>query len=255
MYNDWLDDAQFIAHSAKGSTWKNHKYIAIADGNYIYPDEWLRRPQPRQNYKNINARNEYRKNNPVKKTGPMDGLFSAASNLTRGVGRAASDVGKAVGGFVYNGLPSYARNLIDASGELNDNRDYLLSGKWIDPRTEEEKEAIRAMDRERRERSIAEQQVLDQIELERQIERKMKDHEAYVASQPEREARYQQNVENFKNVVNQLPPVSRALRNPGAAVFDSAQNLYESLMNGDLDASALADEGYSNALNRNRRRR
>ncbi len=27
----------YIEHSAKGTTWKKHKYIAIKDGRYIYP--------------------------------------------------------------------------------------------------------------------------------------------------------------------------------------------------------------------------
>lgn len=28
-----------LAHSAKGQTWKNHKYIAIKNGRYIYPED------------------------------------------------------------------------------------------------------------------------------------------------------------------------------------------------------------------------
>lgn len=31
----------YIAHSAKGSTWKKHKYIKIMNGLYFYPDDYV----------------------------------------------------------------------------------------------------------------------------------------------------------------------------------------------------------------------
>lgn len=31
----------YISHSAKGSTWKKHKYIKIANGLYFYPDDYI----------------------------------------------------------------------------------------------------------------------------------------------------------------------------------------------------------------------
>lgn len=31
----------YIEHSAKGSTWKKHKYIKIANGLYFYPDDYV----------------------------------------------------------------------------------------------------------------------------------------------------------------------------------------------------------------------
>lgn len=38
----------YLAHSAKGQTWGHHKYIAIKNGRYIYPEDL-------GNYKNING--------------------------------------------------------------------------------------------------------------------------------------------------------------------------------------------------------
>lgn len=32
------DYRSYLMHSAKGQTWANHKYIAIKNGRYIYPD-------------------------------------------------------------------------------------------------------------------------------------------------------------------------------------------------------------------------
>ena len=34
--NDYRD---YLEHSARGQTWKNHKYIAIRNGRYIYPND------------------------------------------------------------------------------------------------------------------------------------------------------------------------------------------------------------------------
>lgn len=31
----------YIAHSAKGSRWKKHKYIKIMNGLYFYPDDYI----------------------------------------------------------------------------------------------------------------------------------------------------------------------------------------------------------------------
>lgn len=31
----------YLAHSAKGSTWEKHKYIKIINGLYFYPDEYV----------------------------------------------------------------------------------------------------------------------------------------------------------------------------------------------------------------------
>ena len=39
-----MDD--YIQHSAKGTTWGKHKYIAIKNGRYIYPDDISDRPKP-----------------------------------------------------------------------------------------------------------------------------------------------------------------------------------------------------------------
>lgn len=32
--------SQHIEHSAKGSTWEDHKYIKRIDGTYYYPDNY-----------------------------------------------------------------------------------------------------------------------------------------------------------------------------------------------------------------------
>lgn len=34
--NDWRD---YLMHSVKGSTWKDHKYVRIENGRYIYPED------------------------------------------------------------------------------------------------------------------------------------------------------------------------------------------------------------------------
>lgn len=48
-----------IAHSAKGSTWKKHKYIEIRNGRYVYKDdEQRRRNKISAEYKRNTATNE-----------------------------------------------------------------------------------------------------------------------------------------------------------------------------------------------------
>lgn len=48
--NDWLD---YLAHSFKGTTWGDHKYIAIKNGRYIYPED--KKTSSRYNYGTRNA--------------------------------------------------------------------------------------------------------------------------------------------------------------------------------------------------------
>lgn len=37
---DFREIKRFMSHSAKGSTWENHKYIKRIDGTYYYPDSY-----------------------------------------------------------------------------------------------------------------------------------------------------------------------------------------------------------------------
>lgn len=39
-YRDFRTRSQFLQHSAKGSTWEDHKYIKRIDGTYYYPDSY-----------------------------------------------------------------------------------------------------------------------------------------------------------------------------------------------------------------------
>lgn len=39
-YRDIRIRSQFLQHSSKGSSWKNHKYIKRVDGTYYYPDSY-----------------------------------------------------------------------------------------------------------------------------------------------------------------------------------------------------------------------
>lgn len=58
----------YIEHSAKGSTWKNHKYIRIENGRYIYP---FKHRNPSGNFirktANIAGRTNYLIGQPTKK--------------------------------------------------------------------------------------------------------------------------------------------------------------------------------------------
>jgi len=38
MINYAIITTDKLSHSAKGTSWSNHKYIAIKNGRYIYPD-------------------------------------------------------------------------------------------------------------------------------------------------------------------------------------------------------------------------
>lgn len=39
-YNPCHGDTRFIKHSAKGSTWKKHKYVKVLEGVYFYPNNY-----------------------------------------------------------------------------------------------------------------------------------------------------------------------------------------------------------------------
>lgn len=41
-------EQKFLAHSAKGHAWKQHKYIAIENGRYIYPEDLSKHPNARK---------------------------------------------------------------------------------------------------------------------------------------------------------------------------------------------------------------
>ena len=43
MQKDWLDEV--LAHSFKGTTWSDHKYIGIRNGRYIYPEDLKKQRQ------------------------------------------------------------------------------------------------------------------------------------------------------------------------------------------------------------------
>lgn len=39
-FRDFSGGSTLIIHSAKGSTWKDHKYIKKIDGTYYYPKDY-----------------------------------------------------------------------------------------------------------------------------------------------------------------------------------------------------------------------
>ena len=281
MNNDWLDDAQFLSHSAKGTKWSNHKYIAIENGRYIYPDDVAggnsrssgsanqftsqnrqnesykgngqplfrprseisqvktrtdRKREPHTHSAQILAKQEWYKANPGRnydKGGQqvLDGLFSAASNIARDAGRflydtfVPSDIRRAIDDSTYvaRSLPNL-RNNEERRVAINENLDDGLP-EW------ESEEALK----------IA-QEFEDNRRAMREADRLRPLKDAYAE-------RYR------KEFYDNMRTAYDVSRHPDEYAWRAAQNLYDSLMTSNLDATAAADEDYGPAMVRNRRRR
>lgn len=95
-------------HSAKGTTWKNHKYIAIKNGRYIYPNKrqgFSARKKTNQStasnipirvFSDVNKINETVFNSPIDKyadslKGALDDLKKYAEEASRTITNAALD--------------------------------------------------------------------------------------------------------------------------------------------------------------------
>lgn len=281
MYNDWLDDAQFLSHSAKGTKWSKHKYIAIENGRYIYPDDVAggnsrssgsanqftsqnrqnesykgngqplfrprseisqvktrtdRKREPHTHSAQILAKQEWYKANPgsnYDKGGRqvLDGLFSAASNIARDAGR-----------FLYDTfVPSEMRRAIDNSAYLarslpnlqnNEERRVPIDENLDDGLIDWESEEAKRLSEENE----------NNVRAWREYERLRPLREAYAAR-------------NRKEFYDNTRTAYDAVRHPEEYAWRAAQNLYNSLMDSNLDATAVADEDYGPAMVRNRRRR
>lgn len=281
MYNDWLDDAQFLSHSAKGTKWSKHKYIAIENGRYIYPDDVAggnsrstgsanqftsqnrqnesykgngqplfrprseisqvktrtdRRREPHTHSAQVLAKQEWYRTHPGynydnSARQPFNGLFSAASNIARDAGR-----------FLYDTfVPSEMKRAVDNSAYLARSLPNLQNN-------EERRVAIDEnlddglVDWYSEEAAKMAQEVEDNKRAWREYERLRPLREAYAAR-------------NRKEFYDNMRTAYDASRHPEEYAWRAAQNLYDSLMNSNLDATAAADEDYGPAMIRNRRRR
>lgn len=101
-------------HSAKGSTWKNHKYIAIKNGRYIYPSK----------QKGASAR---KKMNQLSSRSPDIVKESAKNSLrdTRTIDNNVANVGLGIGkiGGLVSDTP-IEKYLSSVQGEINDLKRY-----------------------------------------------------------------------------------------------------------------------------------
>ena len=281
MNNDWLDDAQFLSHSAKGTKWSRHKYIAIDNGRYIYPDDVAggnsrstgsanqftsqnrqnesykgngqplfrprseisqvktrtdRRREPHTHSAQMLAKQAWYRANPGNNYDdsarkPFDGLFSAASNIARDAGR-----------FLYDTfVPSNIRRAIDDSM-------YLARSM---PNIQNNEERRVPID-ENLGNGLIDWHSEEADKMAREVEANIRAAREYERLRPLREAR---ELQNRKELYANVKTAHDAVRHPEEYAWRAAQNLYDSLMNSNLDATAVADEDYGPAMIRNRRRR
>lgn len=282
MYNNWLDDAVFLAHSAKGTTWDDHKYIAIRNGRYIYPSDIARSNRSTnsasqftsQNRQNVSYKGNGQplfkpkrkpavpKNSGVervksairsnqladeiayrsqrynqKKQSPLDGLFSAASNIARDAGNFIVDrIDSRVPGFKY---------LRDHSSELG-------NGDWVNqPAPKNVFERInRYVDRNAHRRNMARQgyeEFLRDNERDDQRKRELSEEQA------RRRGEFDRNAEIARNATEDLVRLHLKYQNdPYSAIADVAENLQRAYQTNNPSAIALAEEEYDyvNSLTR-----
>lgn len=110
-----------LMHSAKGTTWKNHKYLKKVDGRYIYPKERFNT--------NLSKRAARKR---IRNTGDVaEGLGEGASSVSgaannKEVVKNASEVQKL--SKQYNNQLAVTRNLSDAYMKYWRNRPQTLRG-------------------------------------------------------------------------------------------------------------------------------
>ena len=99
-------------HSAKGTTWKNHKYIAIKNGRYIYPSK-------RQSVKTRKKINQVVSESPniVKDSSARAGLQDSRTFVSS-VENVASDIRKIGGSVADTPVEKYPSSARDAINDL-----------------------------------------------------------------------------------------------------------------------------------------